>query len=484
MRKLPRLKIWLFLFVMALAVAGGLTFAVWRSRAASSVLWTEGNQAVPSGYPQWAAVAKEDTPAVVNISTTQVVQNPMAQFGPEGPFQDFFRQFLGDMPRTLRRHALGSGFIIRADGYIVTNNHVVDGASDIKVKLPDGREFPAKVVGRDKQTDMALLKIDATGLPVLPFGDSDKLEVGQPVMAIGNPFGLEGTVTTGIVSAKGRVIGEGPYDDFIQTDASINPGNSGGPLVNAARQVVGINTAIVSQSGGSVGIGFAIPINEAKGILLQLEAKGHVTRGWLGVAIQPMTDALAKALHLSEAKGALVAQVMNDSPAAKAGLQPGDVILEYDGQPVTKENDLPRLVAGTPIGRDVSVKVIRDSHPITLTAKIAELPLSQQVAAGTSERGRLGLRVQSLTPKLARELGSKDQSGVVVAGVQDGSPAADAGIQPGDVIVQVNRKPVHNVEEFRQAIQGQRAGESLLLLVHRKDTSLFVAIDVGKTPQG
>ncbi len=483
MGKSPRLRLWLFLFVTALAVAGVLTLAVWRSRAVGPQLWTDSHKAVPSGNPPWAAVAKEDTLAVANISTTQVVRNPLAQSGPGGSFEDLRRQFMGDIPRTLRAHSLGSGFVIRADGYIVTNHHLVDAASNIKVRLPDGREFPAKVVGRDEKTDLALLKIEATGLPVLAFGDSDKLEVGEPIMAIGNPFGLEGTVTTGIVSAKGRVIGEGPYDDFIQTDASINPGNSGGPLVNAAGQVVGINTAIASQSGGSVGIGFAIPINEAKAILPQLEARGHVTRGWLGVGIQPVTDSLAKALHLPEAKGALVAQVMEGSPAAKAGLQAGDVIVEFDGHAVAKGSDLPRRVAATSIGRDVTVKVIRDDHPATLMAKIAELPRPPQVAPASSDRGRLGLNVRSLTPKLAEELGLKNQSGVVVADVQEGSLAAEAGIRPRDVIAQVNRKPVHTVEEFRQAIESQRAEGPALFLIHRKDTNLFVAVDVGGKPQ-
>lgn len=495
MQRSPRVKSWLFLFVIALAVAGGLSVAVWRTRAADS-LWTDSHGAVPSGNPPWVTVAKEDTPAVVNISTTQVVRNPLAELGPGdssgGPSEDLRRklpddlrrQLPGDIPRTLRAHSLGSGFVIRADGYIVTNNHLVEEASDIKVKLPDGHEFPAKVVGRDEKTDLALLKIDAQGLPVLAFGDSERLEVGQPVMAIGNPFALEGTVTTGIVSAKGRVIGEGPYDDFIQTDASVNPGNSGGPLVNAAGQVVGINTAIASQSGGSVGIGFAIPINEAKTILPQLVANGRVTRGWLGVAIQPMTDTLAKALHLPQAKGALVAQVMDGSPAAKAGFQPGDVIVELDGHAVAKENDLPRLVAATRIGQDVAVKVIRGGQPVALTAKVAEFPQPKRAAAPRPDRGQLGLKVQSLTPKLAGELGLKDQSGVVVAGVQNGGLAAEAGIRPGDVIVQVNRKPVHTVEEFRQTIENQQDGEPALFMIHRKDLSLFVAVDVGGNPQG
>jgi len=484
MGKSPRPRPGPVLLILALLLAGELIVALRGPQAADSAFWTEGKQRAPASQSPWPAVAKADTPAVVNISTTQVVQNPLAQGGPAGPFQDFFRQFLGEVPQTLRRHALGSGFLIRADGYLVTNNHVVEGASDIKVKLSDGREFPATVVGRDPQTDLALLKIAAAGLPVLSLGDSDALEVGQPVMAIGNPFGLEGTVTTGIVSAKGRVIGEGPYDDFIQTDASINPGNSGGPLVNAAGDVVGINTAIASQSGGSVGIGFAIPINEAKGILLQLAATGHVTRGWLGVAIQPVTDALAQTLQLPAAKGALVAQVLPDSPAATAGVQPGDVIVAYDGHAISRDSDLPRLVAATPIGKAIAIQVIREGKGVTLTAAIAEQPQREQLASPRQERQRLGLRVQPLTPQLAQQLGVKDRAGVVVAGVDEGSPAAEAGLQPGDVIVEVNRQAVQTVAEFRQAVETGKAGEPILLLVHRQDASLFVTIEPGGKPQG
>ena len=348
MRRFDRLHSWTLLFA-ALIIAGGvLAFLETHSGAATGSLWSDTPPTLASGQTPWVAVAKADTAAVVNISTTQVVKNPMApdnQGNPNDPFQEFFRQFMGNMPRTYRTHSLGSGFIVRPDGYIVTNNHVVDGATDITVKLSGDRHFTAKVVGRDPKTDLALLKIDAQNLPSVAFGDSDKLQVGEPVMAIGNPFGLEGTVTTGIVSAKGRVIGEGPYDDFIQTDALINPGNSGGPLVNQAGQVVGIDTAIVSQSGGSVGIGFAIPINEAKTILPQLEAKGHVTRGWLGVSLQPMTAELAKAFKLEPGQGALVADVMPNSPAAKAGLKTGDVITEYDGHTIAKGADITIMMA-------------------------------------------------------------------------------------------------------------------------------------------
>lgn len=486
MRKHPLLRPWLVLTGVLLLTAGTILLARGGSTAAAPSLWTEKQPGLPASGTPWVAVAKADTPAVVNISTTQVVEDPLAFDGggdskSPDPFQDFFRHFFGEdpsgvPPRAYRTHSLGSGFIIREDGYIVTNNHVVDNATEVAVKLSDGREFPARIMGRDRKTDLTLLKINARDLPVVPFGDSEKLQVGEPVMAIGNPFGLEGTATTGIVSAKGRVIGEGPYDDFIQTDASINPGNSGGPLVNTAGQVVGINTAIYSQTGGSVGIGFAIPINAAKAILPQLEAKGHVTRGWLGLAIQPVTPDLAKALHLPKEQGALVSQVQPDSPAVKAGFKAGDVIVEFDAHSIGKPSDLSRLVAQTPVGRSATVQVLRDGKPLTLTAQIAELPEPQQVAEAGADREKLGLAIQPLTPALARELGVPDKSGLVVAGVKDGSPAAEAGIQPGDVIVQVNWKTVRTIADLRRALEGQKPGEPTLFQLHRKDASLFAAV--------
>jgi len=488
LRRFFQLKSWPFIVAILFIGGGVLAVLETRSGAAGPSLWSDTPPTLAAGQTQWVAVAKADTAAVVNISTTQVVKNPMAldnQGNSNDPFQQFFHQFMGNMPRTYRTHSLGSGFIVRPDGYIVTNNHVVDGATDVTVKLSGGKHYPAKVVGRDPKTDLALLKIDAQNLPIVAFGDSDKLQVGEPVMAIGNPFGLEGTVTTGIVSAKGRVIGEGPYDDFIQTDASINPGNSGGPLVNQAGQVVGIDTAIVSQSGGSVGIGFAIPINEAKTILPQLEAKGHVTRGWLGVSLQPMTAELAKAFKLEPGQGVLVADVMANSPAAKAGLKTGDVITEYEGHTIAKAGDLSRLVGGTPVGQSATMRVLRDGKPLTVTAQIATSSEPQQVAEATPAGGKsLGLTVQPLTPALAKRLEVPDKAGLVVADVADGSPAADAGIQAGDVIVEANRQPVHSVAALQKAIADQKAGEPTLLRIHRKDASLFVAIEAPRAPQG
>ena len=482
-----RFKRWLYVSLLVGLGTAALPGALWRSDAADPPLWTEGNQKAPAFTTPWPGVAKADLGAVVNISTTQIVKHPMGSEeggNPQDPFQQFFHQFFGDLPQTSRVYSLGSGFLIRADGYIATNNHVVANATDVQVKLADGREFPAKVVGRDEPTDLALVKIEATGLPVLRFGDSERLQVGDPVMAIGNPFGLQGTVTTGIVSAKGRVIGEGPYDNFIQTDASINPGNSGGPLVNTAGEVVGINTAIVSQSGGSVGIGFAIPINEAKTILPQLQAQGQVTRGWLGVGIQIVTPELAKALHLPKDEGALVAEVQANSPAATAGLKPGDVIVEYNGHAVSRIMDLPRLVAATPIGQTASLKVLREGQPLTLTVTIAERPGSPQAAPAAPTQGELGITLQPLTPALAQQLGVPERAGLVVTGVKAGGPAAAAGIQAGDVILQADRKPVATAADFRRVLAERKAGEPVLLWIRRKDASLFVVVNLGGGPQG
>jgi serine protease Do len=418
-------------------------------------------------------------PAVVNVSTTRTA--PAAPDLPKGlrdrdPFEQFFRHFFGDRPRGDVR-SLGSGFIINPNGDIVTNNHVVDGATEIRVKLSDGRELPATIVGRDPKTDLALLKIDATGLPVIPLGNSAELRVGEAVMAIGNPFGLEQTVTTGIVSATGRVIGEGPYDDFIQTDAAINPGNSGGPLINARGQAIGINTAIVSRSGGSVGIGFAIPSNLAKSVVTQLAETGHVVRGWLGVAIQALTPELTKGFGLPDTRGALVSSVMDGSPAMKAGVKPGDVITAYDGRPVGRSEDLPRAVADTRVGREVPLTVVREGKPLTLTVKVGRLEESTQEAAATATgQPRLGLALEPLTPARARELGLADTRGVLVQDVEDGSRAARAGIQPGDVIVEVDHRAVETPGQVRQLVTNHPARTPLVVLVHRDGGSLFVAV--------
>ena len=449
---------------------------------APSPLWTERplTATPPTAVPPspWIALAHDLKPAVVNISTKRTgagvrLESPL---GNDDPFNEFFKQFFGNQPRQMLR-SLGSGFIVNPDGYIVTNNHVIDGATEIKVTLSDGRELAAKVLGRDPKTDLALLKVEAHGLPVIPLGDSTALQIGEPVMAIGNPFGLSETVTTGIVSATGRVIGEGPYDDFIQTDASINPGNSGGPLINTRGQAVGINTAIFTRSGGSVGIGFAIPINLAKPVVTQLAASGHVTRGWLGVTIQRVTPELAKSFRLPETRGALVSAVVEGSPAQTAGLKPGDVIVAYNGRTVARSDELPRAVAATPVGREVPLSVLRDGKTVALTAKIARLAEADEAASPASgEKPRLGLQLQTLTPKLAAELGLRDRSGVLVRGVEDGSPAAGAGLRPGDVIAEIDHRPVKNVEDLKETMARHAPGTPTLLLVHREHGNLYIAI--------
>ncbi len=401
-------------------------------------------------------------------------QNP---FGDE-QLQQFFKRF-GEQQRPRRTvRSMGSGFIINPAGYIVTNNHVVEGATDIRVKIDDGRELAAKLVGRDPKTDLALLKVEATGLPVIPLGDSAQLQVGEQVMAIGNPFGLERTVTTGIVSATGRVIGQGPYDDFIQTDASINPGNSGGPLINARGQAVGINAAIFSQTGGSVGIGFAIPINQAKSVVTQLVASGKVTRGWLGVTIQPLTAELAKGFNVTEGTGALVANVQDRSPAARAGIKAGDVITQYGGQKVSSSGDLPKLVAATAVGRQVPVTVVREGKTVALNVTIAQMdePGEPAVAQAEEAKGPLGLTVETVTPSVAEEFKLSEPRGVLVRGVRSGSPAENAGIKAGDVITEVNHQAVADAAQMKRALEKHPKGAPVVVMIQRDGASLYVAM--------
>jgi len=378
--------------------------------------------------------------------------------------------------REMKRQSLGSGIIIDNEGYIVTNNHVVENAEEIKVKLSDGREFKANVTGRDSKTDLALIKISSTfrNLPALALGDSDKIRVGDWVLAVGNPFGLEHTVTQGIISATGRVIGSGPYDNFLQTDAPINPGNSGGPLVNLKGEVIGINTAIVP---GGQGLGFAIPSSLAKMVLKQLREKGKVVRGWLGVSIQTMTPDLAASFGLKEAKGALVSDVMEGGPAAKGGIRRGDVIFSFDGKAVKSSAELPRIVAETPVGKEVDVTLFREGKEMHCKVKIEELT-EQRIAAQTQAPAQsFGMKLVDITPRVRQQFGIKDKTGVAVAGVEPGSLAEDAGIQAGDIIKEANRKKVKNLADITSTLEKAEKGQTFLLLLKRGKQTFYVTLE-------
>jgi serine protease Do len=435
---------------------------------------------IPMVPANFSELAEKVRPGVVNIQVVKKVKNVAFgsgenPFGENSPFGDFFAPyFQGNRSPAPEQRGVGSGFIMSSDGYILTNNHVVEDADQIKVKLADGKEYNGKIVGRDPKTDLAVVKIDgAKDLHPLALGNSDDLKVGSWVVAVGSPFGLEQTVTAGIVSAKGRVIGSGPYDNFIQTDASINPGNSGGPLINTKGEVVGINTAIVAEGKG---IGFAIPVNMAKDIAPQLEEKGHVTRGWLGVSIQEMTPELAKSFGLKEGKGALVAQVIPGSPAEKAGIEQGDVILGFDGKTIAESKDLPQIVASTPIGKFVDVKVWRNGKALDQQVKISEMEENVEVHNSADHNKTLGIAVQNLTPEMARRLRLASETGVVVTRVEPGSPAADAGIQTGDIIREVNRKLVKDANDLVQKIEQAKDQNSILLLVQRGQNNMFAAV--------
>jgi serine protease Do len=439
--------------------------------------------------PSLASVAKKAMPAVVNVSTTQKVSRQSSRsprptpnpFEGHDPAEEFFRRFFGEREPSRPQRSLGSGFIISEDGYIITNNHVIGDAAKITVRLSDKEEYEAKVIGTDDKTDIGLIKIDVGHpLPTVPLGESAALEIGDWVIAIGNPFGLEETVTAGIVSAKGRAIGAGPYDDFIQTDASINPGNSGGPLLNLKGEVVGINTAIFSQSGGNIGIGFATPIDLAESIITQLKNKGKVTRGWLGVSIQEVTPELAKSFGLKETIGALIADVTKDSPADKAGLQRGDVITKFNGTLVKDSRELPTLVAQGPVGEKVDLTVLRGGQEKTVTVALGELPADSQARAEQSQESteKWGLTVAELTPDVARRFQLEpEQQGVVVVDIEPGSPAELQGLQRGDLIEEVDRTPVKSVEDFEKAVTKAQGKDTLLLLVRRGEATTFFALN-------
>ncbi|MGH7264208.1 MAG: Do family serine endopeptidase [Candidatus Rokuibacteriota bacterium] len=440
--------------------------------------------AAPESSNTFRQVAAAVGPAVININTVTVFRNPLA--GPRSPMEEFFgeeffRRFFGD-PRERTQRSLGSGVIVDPAGVALTNAHVVEGASEIEVVTADGKKQKARVLGADGKSDVAVIRIVGGGAyPAARLGDSDGVQVGDWVLAIGSPFGLTQTVTAGIISAKGRVLGQGPFDDFFQTDAAINPGNSGGPLVNMAGEVIGINTAIVSRTGGSLGIGFAIPINLGRKIYTELTTRGKVTRGWLGVSVQPLTPELSKSFGATDESGVLVADVMSGSPADQAGLQPGDVILGFNGKRVAAPSDLQRAVGLTEPGRAARVKVWRDRAERTVEVTVGEAPEETEAAARPAGKPKsvLGLDVRPITPDIARQLGIRASEGVVVAAVDAGSPADTSGIQPGDLIREVNRQKIRGLADFERATRGVKPGDRVTVLLQRGSAALYVAFTVG-----
>jgi serine protease Do len=435
--------------------------------------------------PDFSGLVSQYGPAVVNITVKQAVKTsahprvmPFPGFDDDSPFAPFFRgmPLPGPSQRILRGE--GSGFIVASDGLLLTNAHVVDDATDVTVKLTDKREFTAKVIGVDKQTDVAVLRINAKNLPVVKLGNPDELKVGQWVVAIGSPFGFENSVTAGIVSAKGRSLPDETYVPFIQTDAAVNPGNSGGPLFNLRGEVVGINSQIFSRSGGYQGVSFAIPIDVAMRVEKELVANGRVSRGWLGIGIQGLNQQLAQSLGLDQARGALVAQVQPNSPAERAGVKTGDVIIEFNGHEIRDSSDLPPLVGATPVGNNATIRLLRDGKEKVLNAVVARLADNknrQDEPAAGEERGGLGIAVADLSKQQREELGLAS-GGVVVTEIEEG-PAAEAGIRRGDVLLQFGQKDIQNARQFKQLIAAAKPGQPVPLLVRRGPNTLFFAVE-------
>jgi serine protease Do len=432
--------------------------------------------------------AKRVKPAVVAVATSQTVTAPVSPFGDLG--DDFLRRFFGTepegprgkgAPRKFQRQGLGSGFIVDSEGYILTNSHVVEGAQEISVHLADGREFKAKVVGTDPPTDIAVIKIKADNLPVAQLGDSDKAEVGDWVLAIGSPFGLDQTVTSGIISATGRSnVGITDYEQFLQTDAAINPGNSGGPLVNMRGQVTGVNTAIASHSGGYMGVGFAVPINLAREVMKRICEKGHVTRGWLGVGIQRLTPELAESMKLKADEGVLVSQVMEGGPAEKAGLKAGDVILEFAGKPVKTPSELQNSVAWGEPGTKADVVILRGGKRQTLKVTIDKRPEQPEALAAApgppANLKDIGIEVGNVTPEAAQRFGYKPGQGVLITGVEAGGLGAMAGLRSGMLILQAAGRKVTSVAELREAMSKADVAKGIPMLVRAGDRQMFVLL--------
>jgi serine protease Do len=442
-----------------------------------------GVSAYAKELPDFTELVEKQGPAVVNISTTQIIRNAHGLPNlPEGdPFYEFFRRFAPQMPREQESQSLGSGFIISADGYIMTNAHVVDSAEKITVRLTDKREFRAKVIGADKRTDVALLKIEATGLPKITVGDPNQLKVGEWVVAIGSPFGFDSSVTAGIVSAKGRSLPQDNFVPFIQTDVAINPGNSGGPLFNMNGEVVGINSQIYTRSGGSMGLSFAIPIDVATQVTEQLRTSGKVTRGRIGVTIQELTRELAESFGLSKPVGALISSVEKNGPADKAGIEASDVILKFDGKPVNSSSDLPRMVAATKPGSKVAVELWRKGGSRQVTVEVAEMPEDGKLARAAKKLAddvgeailRLGIAVSELSKEQLQEL--QISGGLLVEEVK-GPAARAAGLQHGDVLLAIGNIPIRSLSQFNEILKQVAKGKNVALLVRRDDAASYVAI--------
>jgi serine protease Do len=469
------IRIWLILGLIF-----SVNFGVWSYTYASDSKISQQSIDILTQIGQASAeIAEAVKPAIVNISTTRTIKIQ----GNTNPFLDdpFFRRFFGDQfraPKERKTASLGSGVIVDSNGYILTANHVIQGAEEINVTLPDKREFKGKIIGNDAMTDIGIIKIDADNLPTIKWGNSDKLRVGETVLAIGSPYGLSQTVTTGIVSAVGRAnVGIVDYEDFIQTDAAINPGNSGGALVNVRGELVGINTAIFSTSGGYQGIGFAIPTNMAKAVMDSLISKGKVIRGWFGVTIQPLTPELAKQFNLKEEKGALVGDLIEGSPAEKAGLQRGDVIVEYEGKKIDEPYQLRNMVANTVPGQEVELKIIRENKTETKKVTISELPSEMQKPSKGEYNNLLrGVTVQDLTPEIYNKLNiPKKLKGVIISDINEDSPATMV-LKEGDVIQEINRQKINNVRDYENTAAKIKPGENILLLVFRGSSSFYITL--------
>ena len=462
-------RFWVVWVIIAVLSVGG-----------SSESFSAMNTATPPG--SFSPLVKIANPSVVNISTVKIIKEEREgsmPFGPNDPMKDFFeRYFGGQIPKKYKQKSLGTGFIIDKKGFILTNNHVVEQTDEIRVRTADDKEFAAKIVGRDLMTDLALIRIksDTPFIPLL-LGDSNRLEVGDWVVAIGNPFGLGNTVTAGIVSAKYRQIGAGAYDNFIQTDTPINPGNSGGPLLNTAGEVIGINTAIFSESGGSVGIGFAIPINMVKDLLPQLK-KGKVIRGWIGVIIQRVTPELKDKLNLPDEKGALVSDVVSRGPAGESGIKRGDVIVSFDGKLIKESRELPYIVASTSVGKTVPVDIIRNREKMRAEVRVGELKIEEEYQQISKAEPSFGMILQEITPEIAQQYDLSETSGLIIVNVENNSPAAEADLRSGDIILEVDRTPVKSIAAFNRKIRQYKKGNTILFLINRDGSTRFLTLTI------